>query len=85
MNKKSRFQGYITSDMLKTAMGKDYKCNGGLEINLDLLRIRNRNTLPFVILRILSHDKNPDIEIEALDLRSENNLSPCFYPWSDES
>lgn len=29
--------------------------------------------------------KNPDIEIEALDLRSENNLSPCFYPWGDES
>lgn len=50
-----------------------------------LLRIRNRNTLPFVVLQILSHDKNPDIEIEALDLRSENNLSPCFYPWSDKS
>ena len=46
-----------------------------------LLRIRNRSTLPFVILQILSHDKNPDIEIEALDLRQENNLSPCFYPW----
>ena len=50
-----------------------------------LLRIRNRSTLPFVILRILSHDNNPDIEIEALDLRSENNLSPCFYPWGDKS
>ena len=35
MNTKSRFRGYITSDMLKTAMGKDYKCNGGLEIKLD--------------------------------------------------
>ena len=35
MNKKNRFQGYITSDMLKTAMGKDYKCNSGLEIKLD--------------------------------------------------
>lgn len=45
-----------------------------------LLRIRNRNTLPFVILQILSHDKNTDIEIEALDLRTENNLSPYFYP-----
>lgn len=50
-----------------------------------LLRIRNRSTLPFVVLQILSHDKNPDIEIEALDLREENNLSPCFYPWSDKS
>lgn len=35
MNKKNRFQGYITSDMLKTAMGKNYKCNSGLEIKLD--------------------------------------------------
>lgn len=35
MNKKSRFRGYITSDMLETAMGKDYKCDGGLEIELD--------------------------------------------------
>lgn len=50
-----------------------------------LLNIRNRSTLPLVILQILSHDNNPDIEIEALDLRSENNLSPCFYPWSDKS
>lgn len=50
-----------------------------------LLNIRNRSTLPLVILQILSHDNNPDIEIEALDLRSENNLSPCFYPWSNKS
>lgn len=35
MNKKNRFRGYITSDMLKTAMGKDYKCSSGLEIELD--------------------------------------------------
>lgn len=48
-----------------------------------LLRIRNRSTLPLVVLQILSHDNNPDIEIEALDLKSENNLSPCFYPWSE--
>ena len=45
-----------------------------------LLRMKNRDTLPFVILQILSHDKNVDIEIEALDLRQENNLSPCLYP-----
>lgn len=35
MNKKNRFRGYITSDMLKTAMDKDYKCSSGLEIELD--------------------------------------------------
>ena len=35
MTTKSRFQGYITSDMLKTAMGKNYRCDSGLEIKLD--------------------------------------------------
>ena len=35
MNTKNRFRGYITSNMLETAMGKDYKRNGGLEIKLD--------------------------------------------------
>ena len=35
MTTKNRFSGYITNDMLKTAMGKDCKCNSGLEIKLD--------------------------------------------------
>ena len=76
-------------DILKTVIDKgfDWSCLYVLQDDPDvrkaLLHIRNRNTLPLVVLQILSHDNNPDIEIEALDLRSENNLSPCFYPWSE--
>lgn len=54
-------------------------------VRFGLLNMKDANTLPQHILRILSHDHDPNIEVKATKLRSENNISPCFYPWVDKS
>ena len=52
-------------------------------VRFGLLNMKDANTLSQHILRILSHDHDPNIQVKATKLRSENNISLCFYPWSE--
>lgn len=70
----------LSNEMLITLATSDH-----YNVRFGLLNMKNANTLPQHILRILSHDHDPNIEVKAAKLRSENNISPCFYPWGDKS
>lgn len=70
----------LPNEMLITLAASDH-----YSVRFGLLNMKDANTLPQHILRILSHDHDPNIEVKAIKLRSENNISPCFYPWGDIS